>query len=505
MKKILAIFLLLTTTILAHSQQPKGYFHYAPFMDIEQNTYLETYLAIAGNSVTYRPTKDGKEQASVEVTMVFKNGEIVKGYRKFNLKSAEIESTKNQKSSFINLERFALENGTYNFELKLKDNYADSAQYNFKDIITIDIDKDSMGFSGITLAENIKPTDKRNKYSKSGFDIVPYVSNFYPDAVNELSFYLELYNLDQEIGRDSTFFVKTFLEGNPTSRLYAEFTTINRKKAAPINVVMKSFDISTLNSGNYNLVVQIRDTDNQLIGEKKKFIQRSNKEYHELKVDYTNIDISKTFSQKIKNFGKLKDYIYALYPIANRMEQKFILQDFKPGKLKLMQQFFYNFWKERNPSNPEEEWNIYKKQLRIVQKNFGYGRRRGYATDLGRIYLKYGPPSSIREDHLGHQQIISAGSQDNTMVDAVDYQIWHYYKINDQTDRIFVFVKGLDKFTLGTEYVLLYTDVAGELSYDDGLNFTSVSNLVKDIDSQMLRDIQSESARALTRFLSGQK
>ncbi|MDA3867294.1 MAG: GWxTD domain-containing protein [Salinivirgaceae bacterium] len=502
-------FLLLTFTLLlfhTYGQAPTGHFHYAQFMDIEGSPYLETYLAVAGNSVTYKSIDEDKEQASVEVSMIFKNGDIVKAYRKFNLKSAEIEKYASGKPAFLNLERFSLENGTYNFELTLKDNYIDSAQFTYHDIITVNVDKNEVSFGGITLAESMRPSDKRNQFSKSGFDIIPYVSNFYPDGVNNIRFYAEIYNLDKQLGRDSAFIVKTYIEGASTRRLYKEFAALERKKAAPINVIMKSFDITKLNSGNYNLVIEVRNKQNQLVAEYKKFIQRSNDQYYQLEVDYTTIEIESTFTQGINNFNQLEDYIYALYPIANRMEQNFILQDFTESKMKLMQQFFYNFWKERNPSDPEEEWNIYKNQLKIVQKHFGYGQRRGYSTDLGRIYLKYGPPSSISEEHLGQQQIISTqGGSGTGTIDAVDYQIWHYYKVNEQTDRIFIFVKGLGTYNLGEEYVLLYTDVSGEVAYDDGLSFSSVGSLLQSVDSKLLRDIQNESARALSRFLRGKR
>lgn len=496
-------FLIFST--FANAQNPTGHFHYAPYLSIDGNTYLETYLAIAGNSVTYKEIDEDNEQASVEVTMVFKNDDVVKAYRKFILKSAEIEKEETNKPAFLNLERIALENGTYNFELTIKDNYIDSSKFTFNDIITINIPNDDLAISGITLAESIRPTTSRNQYSKSGFDIIPYVSNFLPEQVNSLSFYAEIYNMDKLVGRDSAFIIKTFIEGNPTKILYSEFATLERKKGAPINVIIKSFDISKLNSGNYNLVIEIRNRKNELLGEFKKFIQRSNANYYQMEVDYTNIDVSKTFAHEINNFAQLEDHIYAIHPIANRLEQKFILQEFKESDMKLMQQFFYNFWKERSPSKPEAEWNIYKNQLKLVQKHFGYGRRRGYATDLGRIYLKYGPPTSINEDHLSQQQVLSSESAGGTMVDAVDYQIWHYYKINEQTDRIFVFVKGLNGSNLGEEYILLYTDVSGEIGYDDGLNFSSVGTLVKDIDSKLLQDIQNESARALSRFLTGRK
>jgi GWxTD domain-containing protein len=506
MKKILVLIFIQILTIQIWAQSPTGYFHYASFMDMNTDTYLETYLAIAGNSVVYRPVEEDKIQASVEVTMVFKNGDIVKGYRKFNLKSAKLDKNEYKRPSFLHLDRFSLENGTYNFELTLKDNYADSAEiFSYSDIITINIPKDELAFSGITLAEQMTPTTKRNQYSKSGFDIVPFVSSFYPDNVNSMSFYMEIYNLDKVIGRDSSFLITTYLEGNPTKRMYTEYATRSPQKAAPINVLMKSFDITKLNSGNYNLVIELRDKENNIIGTHKKFIQRSNNDFYDHDIDYTNIDISKTFAQKITNFEQLKDHIYALYPISNQIEQKFILQDFAPKQMKLMQQFFFNFWKERNPTKPEDEWNIYKDQIRIVEKHFGYGRRRGYSTDLGRIYLKYGPPNSIREDHLGQQQIMAGAGEATAMVDAVDYQIWHYYKVSGYTDRVFVFVKGLDRYSLGEEYVLLFTDVPGEISYDDGLDFSNVNGLIQSIDSKMLRDIQNESSRALSRFLGGRK
>lgn len=504
---IRTIFIIVLTLcgLYSTAQNPSGYFHYAPYQSIDGTTYLETYLAIAGNSVTYKPIDEENEQASVEVTMVFKNDDVVKAYRKFILKSDEVDKKRQNKPSFLNLERFSLENGTYNFELTIKDNYVDSSKFTFKDIITIDIPNNELAMSGITLAENVRPTENRNQFSKSGYDIIPYVSNFYPQQVNKLQFYAELYSADKIVGQDSSFVVKTYIEGNPTRILYTEFATLERKKASPINVIIKSYDIAKLNSGNYNLVIEIRNKKNELLGEFKKFFQRSNSHFNEMEVDYTSIDVSKTFAHKVTDFNELQEHIYALYPIANNIEQRFILQEFKPQQTKLMQQFLYNFWKERNPTNPESDWEVYKNQLAIVQKHFGYGRRRGYATDLGRIYLKYGAPTSIKEDHLGQQQIVESENPGGAMVDAVDYQIWHYYKVNEQTDRIFVFVRGLDKFNLGAEYILLYTDVSGEVGYTDGMGFSSVTSLLKNVDSKLLQDIQSESARALSRFLSGRK
>ncbi|GIS04746.1 MAG: hypothetical protein CM15mP107_3660 [Bacteroidota bacterium] len=56
---------------------------------------------------------------------------------------------------------------------------------------------------------------------------------------------------------------------------------------------------------------------------------------------------------------------------------------------------FYGFWILRNPLEPETEWNKYYKGVKKANELFSANKIKGFATDRGRIYLKYGTADYI--------------------------------------------------------------------------------------------------------------
>ena len=112
-----------------------------------------------------------------------------------------------------------------------------------------------------------------------------------------------------------------------------------------------------------------------------------------------------------------------------------------------MQNFFYQFWVDRNNKDPELAWNQYHQKVKSVNKEFRNLRTKGYLTDRGRVYLQYGAPNSRHK-------------VDNASA-SYPYEIWHYYKLNNQSDKKFVFINS-DLAT--NEYRLEYSNVYGEVS-----------------------------------------
>ena len=112
--------------------------------------------------------------------------------------------------------------------------------------------------------------------------------------------------------------------------------------------------------------------------------------------------------------------------------------------VELMQKFFYGFWKNRNPLNPELAWNNYKRLIASVNKSFSNGQFKGYLTDRGRVYLQYGPPNTRNKEYLSNTQ--------------KPFEVWHYYSIANQRDCSFVFTHR----SLGNNMDLVLSNVDGE-------------------------------------------
>jgi len=93
------------------------------------------------------------------------------------------------------------------------------------------------------------------------------------------------------------------------------------------------------------------------------------------------------------------------------------------------------------------EWKKYFELVKTVNKQFATGIKKGYESDRGRIYLKYGKPNT-------RMQIKSEPS-------SYPYEIWHYYRAANYSNIKFVFYSP-DVVT--NDYPLLHSNLRGEMN-----------------------------------------
>jgi GWxTD domain-containing protein len=128
-----------------------------------------------------------------------------------------------------------------------------------------------------------------------------------------------------------------------------------------------------------------------------------------------------------------KTAVEQLRYIANKEEMK-KLNDAPVAERK---KAWEEFWKsqDRTPSTADNEVREeYYKRLRYADINYGNFGRNGWKTDMGMVYITYGPPDEVERHPFD--------------IDAKPYQVWYYYN----TKRIFTFV---DVNGYG-EYQLIY-------------------------------------------------
>lgn len=443
----LAVALLISSNIKAQDLQT--YYYFSSYFNPENGPYIETYMTVVGNSATFIKNENGKYQASIEITIIFKQQGDVKDFRKYVLKSPEINSMKDAKPNFIDQQRISLPEGIYNFEMKVKDlNIPEAKEYAFFDIIKLQFPPNEIIFSGLEFIENYSPTEKENILSKNGYDLVPYVADFFPSNIIRFIYYLEIYHTDQLFSSSEPFLLKYYIEDSKTKTPINEFAKVKKQEPAPVIPLFGEFMIENLPTGNYNFVVEVRDRENNLKASKSIFFQRSNPK---VLVDWKNLDvvqIEQTFAEAITNKDSLIEFIRYLYPISDAVETGYAKDMIDSGDVKLMQKYFYSFWKSRNTLAPEKEWLAYKEQVNFVNKKYKSIIKKGYETDRGRVYLQYGAPDNVIESK--HEP------------SAYPYEIWHYYVLGTQRNKKFVFYSP-DMVT--NDYQLLHSDARGEI-YD---------------------------------------
>ncbi len=418
---------------------------YATFLAPETGPYAEIYFSIDGSSLTFQPTKDGKFQGGVEFMILFKQDSLIKKYDKYVLNSPVVTDSAGMAMNILDQKRYALPNGTYEVEINMKDIHDPTSETNLGYSLNMDYDTDKPRISDLQLLESYKPSEKQTVFTKNGYELTPYAINYFPTGTDKLKFYTEIYHTDKAIG-DDAFLLSYSVRTRNSNKIVNDLTAFAKKTPKPVNILLSEIDISQLYTGNYNLVIEVRNKKNELITERKFFFQRSNKAVQAPELDVNSIDLAFSFSREITP-DSLDFYLASLQPIASGQEADIIRSYVRSDDEALKRKHFHLFWQKRNPYEPEVDWKIYKKQVLKVEEVYSYQINHGFETDRGRVYLQYGSPNQIdREDHGGG---------------ALPYEIWQYYRLdNNQNNVIFVFYQP----NLGAnDFNLIHSTARGEI------------------------------------------
>ena len=442
MKKLVILCSLTIMLVsVGFAQKIKANFSYSTFSSPTNEPYLETYLNFNGSSLQYVKTNE-KWQATVEITYVFKQLDSIVDFKKYNLQSPEYTDSLSVRANFFDQQRIPLPVGKYDFEITLKDINSTENAFSTIQELEIDYKENAIQLSDITLIESFKKTETKNILTKSGYDLMPYTSDFYSEEFEKLLFYVEVYHTDKVLEKDEAFLINYFIESFESKQIIGNYRSFKRETPKPVNVVMTSFDIQKLPSGNYNLVVELKNKNNQTITLKKVFFQRSNSGANELLVsdDYINSFVT-TMTQ-----SELELNIKSIAPISSQIELNFAKNQLSAKDPELMKQYFYNFWLTRNATNPEEEWKKYKELVKTTEQLFATSIKKGFETDRGRIYLKYGKPNTL--------------SEIKNETSSYPYEIWHYYGIEGRSNVKFIFY---NTDVASNDYPLLHSTLPGEI------------------------------------------
>ena len=177
MKRILTLLLcFFATQIIAQEKNINAFISYGTFNITEENSspYLETYITFDCNSLMY--VKDADQyQATVNLTVIFKQGESIKNYDKYSVNSPKVSDTTNIKGFFMDFQRYSLANGEYQMEITIEDaNNPGKMPFKVSESILIDF-PENICFSSIIALEDYKPTTEITANTKNGIEIIPMI------------------------------------------------------------------------------------------------------------------------------------------------------------------------------------------------------------------------------------------------------------------------------------------------------------------------------------------
>lgn len=469
MKKLtyLFVFSLLLISVEVGAKNLKAYLSYYTFNTPDNQPYLETHISVLGNSVKYIKTQSNTYQGSIGLTILIKKDESIVKAEKFNLLSPEFQDTLNLKN-FIDQKRFNLANGKYTMQLIIQDNNNTTN----KDIVNQDFEinfpTNSINISDIIFLESYTKSTTNNQFNRNGYEMIPFVNNFLPTAVNKLSFYAEIYNT-QKIAPNESFLLSYYIQNAEGLNKLNSFVQQKKINSKEIIVLLNEFDINLLPSGNYYLIVEVKNRNNEIIASKSNYFQRSNKSLGGDLSTISGISYDNSFAAKY-NKEQLIENIKCLAPIVNQNERDYTKSLLANKDDIQMRQYMIYFWEKRNPGESAVKWAEYEQQVKLVNEKFSTPYQKGYDTDRGIIFLKYGPPNNIRTNDFDNR--------------AFPYEIWQYYKVKNFSNRKFVFYS---PDNIKNDMVLLHSNLVGERN-DPEWKFKILSRSMKNADDTIDSD-----------------
>ncbi len=405
---------------------------------------VEVNMAFLAGSMVDKANDQGFFQGRIEVLTLIEQGGAIKAFGK-----TEVFGPERTDSSIVDMlhqEFFNLQPGNYDLTVEARDlNSSDTTVMRYHAPLAIGVRPTGVSISDILFAERITQAQEGER-SKYGYVAVPLLTDYLPRSITALNFYTEVYGTEEVYGHDSLFLLSYQLENFESKTVFGPFKRSIRSKGRPVVPVMAEFDIAQLPSGNYVLAVEVRDRTGILVARREQFFQRNNPvSYNYDLQSMDKLDLEGKFAGAFTNADTLAEHIASLRPIADPLERKIIDDRYKDHDLDLMKRFFYSFWGNRSV-DPEGAWAAYRAEVVKVNRLFGCRVLKGYETDRGHTYLKYGPPNTMMDRF-------------NEM-DTYPYTIWHYYRAGKFTNRRFVFYQP-DMVT--NCFQMLNSEVPGEV------------------------------------------
>lgn len=423
-----------------HAATDRGF-----FLDEEGELYMEYYIAVNEQSMTFKPAGEDVFASSVQADFSMKDlgsGKAVFN-KSFEIKSVLGDTSMQSRMYMFEQLRVPAAYDSVEITLKLSDNHVEnSSETMIRQVALPPASPENMRFSSLRFFNKIYNAGPDEERARSGFVIPPVINDNYFESADTIRFYLELYNL-KELTEEPYFIAMYLTEANQD----ATDETAKKKKiirpAMPedYRFITGNFSVSDLPSQTYALHVALKTNSGKELARKTSRIFIHNPSV------VNRIDATEHYYDQVYGFPeeKLDEYLEAMKYLSSDEEQLFIqsLETFEDKK-----KYFYAYWrdKETDRGDPMKQWRSYRNRIEYARQNFKTTYQPGWNTARGRVLLTYGEPQDIQRFPIEH--------------DKYPYEVWTYNHLEGQGGVIFVFY---DRDLVTNTYPLLHSTLTGEV------------------------------------------
>jgi GWxTD domain-containing protein len=360
------------------------------------------------------------------------------------------------KMNLLGEKSFVIPNGQYKVEVTLYDVNDTTTKATTKfDLITREFSQKRLQISDLQLAQKIEHENNttqqwNDSFRKNSLIVVPDPTLEFIGDNPFINVYLEIYNA-KTASPDGFSLVYTIYD-NLKKEIYTY--TKNRKSDDDGLVEFISIPADFLNSGVYYLSVKtlssLQNPVDSSISFKKFYIINPAKPPDKT-VMFTENQSFERSEFATMTPDQVKDEISKVKFIANPAETD-LLSDLQTVDAK--KRFLFRFWKQRDTDSTDginEALDKFRERERFANTYFKYGKMKdGWRTERGRVYLKYGKPTTR-----------------DTYPPAMEeraYEKWQYDDVQGGVYFYFVDMLGFGNF------ILVNSNAMGEIRNDNWYN-----------------------------------
>ena len=257
---ILSFLLLLTNPFSAQEKKLKAYLDLKEFYNPSAGAYVEIQLQFSGISTHLKNIGDSALQSTLVIYMdIFQKDSLITS-SSYLLNSPQFLLRDSIVEDFYEIKRFALAPGDYSLKLEISD-FGDPKRnkINGTESFTIKNVYDKPSLSDITVAEYAVPSAGGGIFQKSGYQIIPMLSNFFPKELTKMPIYFESYNTNQLQSAKVTF-KKEFINAS-NNKVIDGYTSTQSFDTSVVIPHLSLIDIEMLETGSYILNLSMLDNE----------------------------------------------------------------------------------------------------------------------------------------------------------------------------------------------------------------------------------------------------
>ncbi|MEY4572195.1 MAG: hypothetical protein RLZ10_1421, partial [Bacteroidota bacterium] len=178
----LFLIICFTSMIFISFGQLKAYMDTKQFYDPAIGNYAEIYMQFVSSSLKYEGKENGL-QGKVAVRLTVSDNDSIHFSDLYLLESPLMKDSIVE--DFYDVVRFSIRPGTYKLKVELSDvlNEKSKAIQAESDLTIGDL-SNGVSISNLEIAEFARRSNDNNNFCKSGFYILPRLTNYYPSELN---------------------------------------------------------------------------------------------------------------------------------------------------------------------------------------------------------------------------------------------------------------------------------------------------------------------------------